>query len=218
MKIVIAGGRDQADFLIGSLLDKKHKLIVVNDDSGYCEYLASTHQIPIVNGDPCKQYILEDAQVHGCDVLIALTSNDADNLAICQSAKRVFAVKKVVCTVSNPKNVDIFKKLGVNTVISATYMVSQYIEQATTIESLIKTLSIEDEKVLISEVLVGGNYPCVNKKVAQIPFPSHTIIGCIIRNTDMIVPKGQTVIEAGDKLLVITSRNNQQKAISAITG
>ncbi|MEM1485764.1 NAD-binding protein [Oscillospiraceae bacterium PP1C4] len=148
MKIVIAGGQNEVDFLIGSLLEKKHKLVVINQDKAYCEYLAETHQITIINGDPCKQYVLDDAGIKGSDILIALTPNDADNLAICQTAKRIYGVKKVVCTVFSPKNVEVFKKLGVNTVISASNMLACYIEQAFTAESLRKTLSIENEQVI----------------------------------------------------------------------
>lgn len=218
MKIVIAGGKNEADFLIRSLLDKKHSLIVINDDEKYCSYLSQTHRIPIVFGDPCKQYVLSDAGISDYDILIALKSDDADNLAICQSAKRIFGIKKAVCTVSNPKNVDVFKKLGVNTVISSAYMVANFIESASTIESLIKTLSIDDEKVILSEFLVGQSYPIVNKKIIDISFPKGIIISCIIRGNDVIVPNGQTIILLNDKLIIISSLQNQEIAVKIIAG
>lgn len=216
MKIVIAGGRDEADFLIASLLKKRHKLIVINNDRAWCEHLSSVHNIEVFFGNPSKKYILRDAEVADSDVLIALTPDDAANLAVCQYAKKQFSIKKVICTVSNPKNVDIFKQLGVDTVISATYMIAEYIEQATTIENLIKTLSIEDEKVLLNEVIVGEDYSCVGKKVMDLSFPSNAIISCIIRGKNMLVPGGATVIEANDKLLVMTSPDSQKRAINAI--
>lgn len=217
MRIVVAGGRTQADFLIGNLIKKKHKLIVINDDPAYCDYLSSTHKIPVYQGDPSKYFVLEDADVKDFDVLIALTHRDADNLAICQYAKRCFGVKKVICTVANPKNADLFKELGVNTVISSTHMIAQYIAQATTVENFIKTMSIEDEKVIITEILVEPQYACVDKKLMDITLPSNTIIGCIIRkSSDMIVPTGSTEIKSGDKLLVLSSPDNQKKVMAAI--
>ncbi len=218
MRIVVAGGRTQADFLISTLAKKKHKLVVINDDPQYCDYLATTHKIPVILGDPSKYFVLNEAGIDGFDVLVALTHRDADNLAICQYAKRCFGVKKVICTVANPKNADLFKELGVNTVISATHMVAQYIAQATTIENLIKTMSLEDDKVVISEVLVEADYDCVNKTLIDITLPANTIIGCIIRkSSDMIVPTGTTEIRAGDKLLIISSPENQERAVNAIT-
>lgn len=124
MRIVIAGGRSKADFLIGSLLKKKHKIVVINSDINYCQYLAETHKATVYNGDPRKQYSFEDAQVQGFDLVIALTPSDADNLYICQVAKRILGIKRAVAIVANPKNVDVFKKLGVNTAVSATYMLA----------------------------------------------------------------------------------------------
>ncbi len=218
MKIVIAGGRNKADFLIRSLLRKNHKLIVINDDDTYCEYLAQTHDIPIVYGDACKNYVLREAKIQGADIIIALRPDDADNLAICQVAKRIFGVKKAVCIVSNPKNVEIFKKLGVNTAISATYLVANMVEQASTIGNFIKTLSIEDEKVILTEMLVDENFPVTNQKIMDISFPTDAIISCIIRGDDILVPNGQTVIFKNDKLLIISSPQNQDVAIRAVSG
>ena len=100
MKIVVAGGRDEADFLIGLLLMGKHKLVAINGDMAYCEHLASVHTgLNVIYGDPCKDYVMEDAGVKGFDIVIALRDKDADNLEICQMAKRLFGIKKTVCTV-----------------------------------------------------------------------------------------------------------------------
>ena len=53
MKIVVAGGRSKADFLIGSLLEKKHEVTVINDEEAYCRYLSEKYNIPVVVGNPC---------------------------------------------------------------------------------------------------------------------------------------------------------------------
>ena len=58
MKIAIAGGKSHADFLIGSLKRERHRLVVINQDEGFCEYLASCHDIPIVCGDATKRLSL----------------------------------------------------------------------------------------------------------------------------------------------------------------
>lgn len=218
MRIVIAGGRTQADFLIGTLKKQKHKIVVINEEEQYANYLSATHGIPVFVGDPSKYFILNEANIEHFDVLIALTHRDADNLAICQYAKRCFGVKRCICIVANPKNVDLFRELGVNTVISSTHMISQYITQATTLENLIRTMTFEDDRVVISEIVVEEDYECVNKSLIDITLPPNTIIGCIIRkSSDMIVPTGTDVIRAGDKLLMLTSPENQKKAIAAIT-
>ena len=217
MRIVIVGGYNKADFLIDSLLKKNHKLEVVNEDKDYSEYLSMKYDISVVCGDPCKQYLLEEAEIDDFDILISLMEKDQDNFAICQTAKKIYNIKKVVCIVTDPKNVDIFKKLGLDTVISATYSISKLIEQASTIESLMNTLALENEKIIMSEILIDKNYLSVGKKLSEIVFPENAIISCILRNNSMIVPNGNTVIEFGDKLFIISTPENQKEALNSIT-
>ncbi|MEG1583558.1 MAG: NAD-binding protein [Anaerovorax sp.] len=150
MNIVIAGGKSKADFLIEALLKKKHKLIVLNSDEDYCEYLTQTHKIPIFFGEPTKIYNLEDAGVRGADIIIALMPRDSDNLAICQAGKRLFDVKRAVAIVTNPMNVEIFKKLGVNTAISATYYLANVVAEASTADNFLKGG--------LDEYVIGGQY------------------------------------------------------------
>lgn len=218
MKIVIAGGKSEADFLAGLLLLGKHKLTIINDDKEYCKTLAGAHDVSVYYGDPCKEYVLEEAGVRGYDVMIALGESDQDNLAVCQMAKRLFAVKKTVCTVSNPKNVEVFEFFGIDKAISAAYMLARFIEQASVIEDIVKVLPLDNQKVLMNEIVVDAAYPVIHKKIMDISLPNDTIISCIIRDTEVIIPNGQTKIMAGDKLLVLTTPQNQQRVISGIVG
>jgi trk system potassium uptake protein TrkA len=217
MKIVVAGGRDEADFLIGLLLMGKHKLITVNEDMSYCEHLAAVHDdISVIYGDPCKEYVMEDAGIRGCDIVIALREKDADNLEICQMAKRLFAVKKTVCTVRNPKNVEIFELLGVDRAISATYMLAHYIEQASVVEDLVK---VGDEiETFVVRVNDQEGVVTLSKKIADMRLPFNTIISCIIRDAEVTVPNGQSKIMAGDRLVVMTTPESQKEAVKAIIG
>ena len=130
MKIVIAGGQSKADFLIEMFKKEHHKLVVINDSLSYGTYLAKKHKVDVIINDPTSKFVLEEAQIENFDVLVALLPNDADNLALCQIAKSVFSVKKTVASVSDPRNVQYFRMMGVDTAISATYMISKYIEKA----------------------------------------------------------------------------------------
>ena len=219
MKIVVAGGRDEADFLIGLLLMGKHKIIAINGDMGYCEHLAASYNAAsVIYGDPCKEYVMDEAGVKGYDILIALREKDADNLEICQMAKRLFAIKKTVCTVRNPKNVEIFEMLGVDRAISATYMLAHYIEQASVIEDLVRVMPLENQKVLVNEIKVNSDCPVVDRRIADMELPFNTIISCIIRETEVIVPNGQNKIMAGARLVVITTPQSQKESVKAILG
>lgn len=130
MHILIAGGRSRTDYLVESLVSGGNEVVVVNSDPAWCERLASRHNVPVVCGDATKRYVLDDADVEGFDLVIALTNSDADNLVICQMAQHFFSIEQQACTVYDPRNVSVFKKLGISSVISATYQVAKVIEQA----------------------------------------------------------------------------------------
>ena len=128
-------------------------------------------------------------------------------------AKKQFHVKKSVATVSNPKNVSIFKKLGVNTAISATHMIAKIIEQASTIENLINSLSLESEHIVLNGILLPHESSLLHQKLKDLNIPEHLIICCIIRNTHMLVPNGDTMLYANDKLLILSEIKNQDDVL-----
>ncbi len=128
MKIVVAGGREQADYLTGLLKNGRKRLILINEDRSYCEYLSAKYDMEIQLGDPCLETVLEESGVRGSDLLIALKPSDADNLEICQMAKRLFGVKKTMCLAANPANVEVFQNLGVDQVVSIPHIMDRIIQ------------------------------------------------------------------------------------------
>ncbi len=213
MKIVIAGGKHEADFIVNMFKEDHHELIVINPDHDFAEYISTNNDVPVFSGDPTKTYCLSDAEIQDADVLIALNMLDTDNYVTCMIAKRIFNVTKTVCIVRNPKNVDIFKTLGVDAVISSTYMLGQMIKNETSLESIIKTLSFEDEKIVVIEIGIEEDYELVNKTLQEIEFPSNINISCIYRDPHVIIPKGSTVIKPFDRLIVISTPQEQAAVI-----
>ncbi|MHB8077112.1 potassium channel family protein [Desulfosporosinus fructosivorans] len=218
MNIVMVGGRKKIDFLAKSLLAKKHNITIIHDNESYCKYLSRTHDAPIICGDGSKSYILEDANIQGADIVIALTPKDADNLVICQLAKKVYGVKRVFATVSNPKNVEVFKKLGINSAISSTYIMAGIIEQMAAIDEIYDFMPIEQGQIVMMEIVVRDHYPVCGKTLAEIDIPEQAIIGCIIRGVSSIIPKGKTIIQADDKLIILSPPQAQREMVKLIVG
>ncbi|TGE35145.1 TrkA family potassium uptake protein [Desulfosporosinus fructosivorans] len=218
MNIVMVGGRKKIDFLAKSLLAKKHNITIIHDNESYCKYLSRTHDAPVICGDGSKSYILEDANIQGADIVIALTPKDADNLVICQLAKKVYGVKRVFATVSNPKNVEVFKKLGINSAISSTYIMAGIIEQMAAIDEIYDFMPIEQGQIVMMEIVVRDHYPVCGKTLAEIDIPEQAIIGCIIRGVSSIIPKGKTIIQADDKLIILSPPQAQREMVKLIVG
>ena len=216
MKIVITGGKHEADFIVKMLKEEHHQLIVINQDREFAEYISSHNDIPVFPGDATKAYTLSDAEAHNADVLLALSDNDTDNYITCITAKRLFNIKKTVSKVRNPKNVELFKKLGIDSVISSTYLLAQTILNESSVEKIIKTLSIEDEKIVMMELGIDEDFLLVNKRLMDIHFPKNINISCIFRDPHVIIPKGDTVIRSGDKLIIITTPSEEDEIIEYI--
>lgn len=217
MKILIVGGWKKADFLTKSLLDKKHNIVIIHDDYNYCQTLARAYGVPVICGDGSEPYILEEAGINEFDVVIALTPKDEDNLVICQLAKKQFGIKKSFAIVGNPKNVQIFKKLGVDTVISSAYVAANIIEQIATVEEISNYIPLDNGQVGLMELYIKDTSNICNKIISDIDFPKEAIIVCIIRGFNTVIPKGNTKILAHDKLVILSSPELQNQIVKFIS-
>jgi len=213
MKIVIANGRHEADFMIKKFIQDNHKLVIINSDQHFGHYISNTNHVPVLFGDSTKAYTLDDAGVHNADVLIALSTDDIENYVTCITAKRLFDVKRCVSVVRNPKRVDLFKKLGIDSVICSTYLLGESIKYESLIESFTKTLSLENDKIVITELLIEDDYLIAGKVIKNIDFPPRVNISCIFRDPEVIIPNGDSLIKAGDKLIIVSTPKDQEMIV-----
>lgn len=218
MKICVAGGQTKASFLIESFLQKGHHVVVINDEESYAENLTKRFDMPIYYNDPTKKAALEEAEIDNFDILVALRPVDSDNLAICQMAKKHFNVHRTVAVVQDPNNVEIFRDLGVKTVISATFQASQIIERMSLVESIVNTLTVQNEKIVISNILIKKEFPVAGRTLTDIQTPKFMTVASVIRGEGFLIPSGNTSILEGDRILVISSKEDQDKALDFITG
>lgn len=216
MKIVIASGNHAADYIIKKFKSSQNRLIVINDSRETAQYLTRSNKIPVFYGQPYKYFVLEEANVEDADIFIALGDVDTDNYVSCLLAKRVFNVKKVICTVNNPKNVELYRELGIDSVVSSTQLLATSVMNESSLEDLIKTMSLEDEQIVLTEVVMKPNFEIVNKRIMDINFPKNGNISCIYRKPSVIIPNGQTIILPKDKLLIVSTPQHQKEILNFI--
>ncbi|WP_162146937.1 potassium channel family protein [Acholeplasma granularum] len=210
MKIIVCGGKFDAEYIVGKFLEDKHKVIVINPDEEAAKYISEHHRIPVLVADPTKLYTFEDAGAKDADVVVALSENDIDNYITCITAQKFFNVKKTICRVLNPKRVEIFKKLGVDTVISSIYMLGQTIKKEANLKAVFNTLSMENDLITITEIDIIPEYHLHGKKILNLNLPPRINISCIMRNTQVIIPNGQTEIKINDKLVMVSATSDQK--------
>lgn len=216
MKIVIAGGDTQAEFIISMFKNKQNQLVVINPDKKVADILLKRCRVPVYVGPPWRRYALEEANAYDADVFIALNESDTDNYASCALAKKVFTAKKCICVVNNPKNVDLFTKLGIDSVISSTYLLAQSIKGESDVQSMIRTLSLDNDRIKMIEATILSKYKISGKKIMEIGFPRLGSIAAIKRDEEIIIPNGQVILEPKDVLMIVTAPVNEKKILNFI--
>ena len=213
MKIVIADGRHEADYIIRLFNERKNELIVINENEDNCRYLSLNNGLPVMCGRCTRQQDLREAGAENCDLFLALSDDDHKNYVACKAAKKWANAKRCIALVSNPKNVNTFKKLGLDAVVSSTYLLGEQVRNITSIENMVNSLSL-DEKIIISEIKITDDLEVAGKTLSEINISDLGTISCINRQGKYITPNGQTRIEADDKVLVVTTVENQKKILA----
>lgn len=218
MKVMLVGGHNKANFLTKNLVEKWHAVTVVNTDLEWCKLLSNIYDVVCVHGDGTKPYVLQDAGAANMDTVIALSNLDSTNLIVCQLAKKQFGVKRTLAVVNDPKNARLFRELGVNKCISATQMITDVIEQEALVEDIESFLPFEDGKVAVYQMEVCPASPVVGKSLMEIDMASGSIVGCVIRGEQTIIPNGHTRLLAGDKLILLSSKGSMDDTVDLIAG
>ena len=218
MIVVIANGNLEAAYVIDSFKEDKHnKIIVINSDKEVAEYLMKRQHVSVYVGNPWRIYALEEAGVYDADLFISLSDNDTDNYVSCILAKKVFNVRKCICVVKNPDNVDIYKKLGIDSVISSTYLLTQYIKTESLEGNLIRSMNLDSNKIVMVEATLLSKYRICNKAIMDIHFPPYANIAYIMRDNEFIIPKGNVVLKPRDTLVIACDKADEDSLKKYLT-
>jgi trk system potassium uptake protein len=128
MKIFIVGDDLRTQILAKSLAGSHHRLTLISKDKEFGTLIANQTDHPVFVGDASQPEILEAAGADQCDLLIAMSCKDADNLVICELAKRRFGIPRTVATVENPANCAVFERLGVDSVVCTAVACTRLVE------------------------------------------------------------------------------------------
>src|SRR4051812_45217382 len=154
-------------------------------------------------GDATELWVLERAGIQRADLVIAVTGDDEDNLLICQIAKEKYLCERIIARVNNPRNRTYFELLGIQPAVSATDLILRLIEHEVPSYGLVHLLDLRDEQLEIIELEVADDAPAAGRSVAGIDIPEGSLIISVLRGGTGFVPKGDTVIEAGDEVLLV---------------
>lgn len=218
MYIIIVGAGKVGYFLAKKLLANKHTVVIIEKDSAVCEETAKDLSGLVIHGDGCDPRYLEEAGISRADVIASVTGDDEDNLVISQLAKEKFKVSRTVARVNDPRNEQIFSKLGVDVSIDATAILVATIEEEASFADIITLMTFQRGKLAIVRVDLPSDSPVLNKQLKELEFPSDSVLVSIIRGDEVIVPKGRTVLQAQDDIIALTLVQNKQQLLDYLIG
>ena len=218
MHILIVGAGKVGYFLAKRLAESKHVVTIVEKDKNICTEIAKELEVLVVNGDGCDPRILEEAGAKRMDVVAAVTGDDEDNLIICQLAKEVFHLKRTVGRVNNPQNEHTFAELGVDIPVDATKIIAKIIEEEVSFSDFVNLMSFKRGKLAIVRVDLPLDSPVINRAVKDIPLPKDSVLISILRKEAVIIPKGDTILMAGDDVIALTSVGNEPQLLNLLVG
>ena len=203
MRVCIVGGGKVGYYLSKTLMEHGHEPIIIEIDERTCSQLADSLDFPVIHGDGTLVEMLEIAKVDGCQALIGVTGKDEANLIACQLAKKVFGVKKTVARVNNPKNAPVLKELGVDIAVSSTDNIARLIEREVETDAIHHLMSIAGGDASLTEVLLPVDFKFSGRTLAELEIPHEVVIVFLTRGQELIIPRGNTVLLGGDKVVCV---------------
>jgi len=218
MYIVIVGAGKVGYFLAKRLCASKNTVSIIDKDRLICEEIAKELGVLVIHGDGCDPRILEEAGVNRADVVAAVSGEDEDNLIICQLAKERFNIRRTVGRVNNPDNEFTFSELGVDVPVDSTKIIAKIIEEEVSFSDFVNLMSFKRGKLAIVRVDLPTDSPAINKEVKDIKLPPDSVLVSILRAEEVILPKGNTVLKAGDDVIALTLIGNEPQLLNLLVG
>jgi trk system potassium uptake protein TrkA len=200
--VIIAGAGKVGWNLARELLERGDEVTVIEQDRR--RYLTVEQELEhaVQYGDATELWVLERAGIQRADLVVAVTGDDEDNLLICQVAKEKYLCERIIARCNNPRNLDHFKLLGIQPAVSATDLILRLIEHEVPRYGLVHLLDLP-ERLEIIELVVGDGAEAAGKLVSDVTLPDGALIISVLREGEGFVPKADTVVEAGDEVLVV---------------
>jgi trk system potassium uptake protein TrkA len=217
MYVIIVGGGKVGYYLAKELVGSLHEVLVIEKDAAKCERIAEELGDIVLRGDGCEAATAEVAGFGRADMVIAVTGDDEDNLVSSQLAKTKFNVPRTIARLNNPKNEEIFLKLGIDTTVSATAAILAQIEQELPTHAVIRLLQLQRGLEIVG-LKVPDGAAIVGKRIRDLLLPHGSLIPLIVgKDGTPRIPTPETVVNPDDEIVAVTSTENEDSLRTILT-
>ncbi len=225
MNIIICGAGRVGYTISKILTQQNHSVTVIDQSSEDIQKINENLDIKAIVGKATSPTILEKADTHDADMIIAVTRNDEINMLICQIASTLFNVPKKIARIRsqeylNPKFSSLFSKenLPIDFIISPELEIAKSIQRKLEAPGALDNIPFAENRIRLLEILVEKNCPLINTKLNEItkkyPNLNANILG-VIRDQKFIFLKKNDVLKINDKAYVIINSSQLRESLSA---
>jgi trk system potassium uptake protein TrkA len=211
MYIVVVGAGKVGWNLARELISKDNEVTLVESDPARYATVEEELEHAVQYGDGSELWVLERAGIGRADMVIAVTGDDEDNILICQVAREKYGVERVIARCNNPRNMQHFELLGVKPAVSATDLILRLIEHEVPRYGLLHLLDLPQERLEFIEVDVAEGSPAAGTTVKDLGLPDGSLVISILRHGTGFVPLADSVMEAGDEVLLVLDTGLEEK-------
>jgi len=217
MYVLIVGAGKVGWNLARELLQKRTEVTVIEADQQRYAKVEEELEHSVQYGDGSELWVLERAGIERADLVIAVTGDDEDNILICQVAREKYGVERIVARCNNPRNLQHFELLGIKPAVSATDLILRLIEHEVPQYGLVHLLDLPEENLEIIELEVAEGSEAAGKAVRDLGLPEGSLVISIIRDDAGFVPAGDSIVQAGDEVLLVLDITIEERVTGRFT-
>jgi len=208
MYIIIAGSGVLGFYTAQFLAKKGNDVVLVENDKSRAEEITDKLDATVIRGDATEIKTLQEAGVEQADIILALTGSDDTNILICILAEQLGA-KRSLCRITHIEySESIFKKLGIDSVVYPELAVATQIQEMVRDPDVSGFAMLDDGDEELVEFMIKPDSSLAGSKISKIKMPKGSQVISVIRpNKEKEAAFPETLIRGGDKVLVLTSKD-----------
>ena len=210
-KVLILGASEIGIHLSSRLVKQGISVRIIEMSSEKAEQLAvDMPEVMVLQGDGTDGELLKEAGVQKTDYFLGLTKDDEVNVLGALLA-RDLGCSKVAVISRKPQYMGVIKRIGVGEVVSPLNIVVEEMLQFVGRDNIFTTTILENGGAKLIQLKAENASKVVNRTLKEINFPADSLVCMIIRNEEVIIPKGDWDIKENDNVIIITTSETTRK-------
>ena len=113
---------------------------------------------------------------------------------------------------NHPKNEWLFNEnWGVDLSVSTPHLITALVEEAVSVGRLVRILQFEGGQARLVEATLAADSPVADNAIADIDLPRNATFVAVVRDEHVVMPRGDTVFEAGDEVLAMVTPDSKKR-------